>query len=59
MYIDQELIKKYNEKKSRGTQKQLIEITKMHQPVMSLALQGRYPVNKVRCALIKEFIDKL
>ena len=63
MYIDQTLIDKYNSKKSRGMQKQLLKELAdkklpVQQPTLSLIMIGKFPVNKFRYAVIKEFIEK-
>lgn len=63
MYIDQTLIDKYNLKKSRGMQKQLLKELAdkqmpIPQPVLTNVMQGKYPVNKFRYAVIKDFINR-
>jgi hypothetical protein len=62
MYIEQELIEKYNSKKTRGMQKALLKELAdkklpVQQPTLSLIMIGKFPVNKHRYAVIKDFIN--
>ncbi len=59
MYLSNELIEQYNIKKTRGKQKELIQLTGIKQPHMALVLQGRHPVNKHRAEIIKNFIENM